>query len=349
MKKLIYLLFTVFAMNIIITTHLFASGTKEEKNTNELIIYSPNSEPLIHAVYTFGLEHGINVEIITMGTGQCAEHVVAEAENPKADVWYGGLNYTNGIKYAQYFEPYVAQNNNNLPKAYQNLTGCVTSYCLDGSAALLINKDVFKKLGLNPDSFKGYNDLLNPKLKGHITMGNPINSASAWAELTNMLLVMGKKPYDEEAWIWVEKLIKQLDGNILNSSSAIYTETLNGEYAVGISYEDPCLALLKDGATNVSIIYPCEGAVWLPAGAAILKGAKNMKNAKLFLDWLVSDEGQKEIAKSTARPVNSTINNTSDVILPFYKINVAYEHLAFCAEHKTEWQERWTKIIEQEK
>ena len=30
-------------------------------------------------------------------------------------------------------------------------------------------------------------------------MGNPAASSSAWAELTNMLLVMGDEPYDEKA------------------------------------------------------------------------------------------------------------------------------------------------------
>ncbi|MCR4626508.1 MAG: extracellular solute-binding protein [Treponema sp.] len=337
----------VFAVISAITmmAAVFAGGSKESKG-GDLVIYSPNSDALVDAAYAFGEQYGINVEVLSMGTGECAERVVSEAGNPQADVWYGGVNYANGIKYAQYFEPHVAKDNKKLPEAYQNQGGCVTRYCLDGSAALLINKDVFRQLGIDPASFKGYNDLLNPKLKGHIAMGNPAASSSAWAELTNMLLVMGQKPYDEAAWAWVEKFAAQLNGTILSSSSAIYKGTVNGEYAVGVSYEDPCVGLLKDGATNVELVYPSEGAVWLPAGAAALKGAKNMHNAKLFLDWLVSDDGQKEIAKSTARPVNPNINNTTPVMLPFSKINVAYEYLGFCAENKTAWQERWTKIVQ---
>ena len=49
----------------------------------------------------------------------------------------------------------MAKNDANLPEAYRNQGGVVTRYCLDGSAALLINEEVFKKLGLNPDNFKG--------------------------------------------------------------------------------------------------------------------------------------------------------------------------------------------------
>lgn len=345
MKKLTVVLL-VLAVAVAGVFAQSAAETNSGKVGGNLVIYSPNSDALVEAAYVFGETYGITVDVLSMGSGEVAERVVSEAGNPQADVWYGGVNFANGNKYASYFEPYVAAGNEKLPEAYQNQNGCVTRYCLDGSAALLINVDVFKQLGLNPDEFKGYNDLLRPELKGHIAMGNAASSSSAWAELTNMLLVMGEQPYDEAAWAWVEKFCAQLNGTILSSSSAIYKGTVNGEYAVGVSYEDPCVGLLENGATNVRLVYPTEGAVWLPAGAAILKGAKNMSNAKLFMDWLISDAGQAEIGKTTARPVNPAITNTSANMPAFATINVAYEDLAFCADHKTEWQSRFADIVQ---
>ena len=342
-KALVMLLIITLSVSFV-----FANGAKESSGVGggSLVIYSPNTDALANAAYVFGDKYGIDVTILSMGTGECLQRIVSETENPQADVMYGGVNYANGLNYAQYFEPYVAAGNDKLPEAYRNQNGCVTRYCLDGSAALLINIDVFKKLGLDPEEFKGYNDLLNPALKGHIAMGNPAASSSAWAELTNMLLVMGNEPYDEAAWAWVTEFIKQLNGTILSSSSAIYKGTVSGEYAVGVSYEDPCVGLLVDGATNVKLVYPEEGAVWLPAGAAIIKGAKNMANAKLFMDWLISDEGQNEVAKSTARPVNPEIRNTAPEMIPFSEINVAYEDLELCGKNKSAWQARWTEIFE---
>lgn len=340
MKKALMVLLTV-AMAL---TMVFANGSTESRGS--LVIYSPNSDTLTNAAYVFGDKYGIDITILSMGTGECLQRIVSEKDNPQADVMYGGVNFANGISYAPYFEQYTAAGNDLLPEAYRNQNGCVTRYCLDGSAALLINKDVFKKLGLDPEEFTGYKDLLNPALKGKIAMGNPAASSSAWAELTNMLLVMGDKPYDEKAWAWVAEFAKQLNGTILNSSSAIYKGTVNGEYAVGVSYEDPCVSLLVDGATNVKLVYPEEGAVWLPAGAAIIKGAKNMDNAKLFMDWLISDEGQNEIAKTTARPVNPTINNTAPEMTPFSQIHVVYEDLELCGNNKKAWQTRWSEIFE---
>ena len=176
-------------------------------------------------------------------------------------------------------------------------------------------------------------------------MGDPTASSSAMAELTNMLLVMGEKPYDEKSWEFVEKFIGQLNGTILSSSSQIYKATVDGEYAVGVSYEDPCVSLLEDGATNVKLVYPEEGAVWLPSGVAIVKNAPHMENAKKFIDFLISDEGQKLIAETTTRPVDISIKNVSKFVKPFNEIKVAYEDIPYCAEHRKEWQERWTNIL----
>ncbi|MBP5279009.1 MAG: extracellular solute-binding protein [Erysipelotrichaceae bacterium] len=312
-----------------------------------LVIYSPNSDMLIEAAETFGERYNVTVEVVSAGTGECLERISAEKDNPQADVMYGGMNYANSFNpdYVPLFEPYVAAGDDKLPVAYQNFNGITTHYCLDGSAALLVNVEEYEKLGLNIDDFDSYADLLQPELKGHIAMGDPANSSSAWAELTNMLLVMGDEAYDDKAWEWVGEFIKNLDGIQLSSSSAIYKGVVAGEYVVGVSYEDPCVSLLVDGATNVKLVYPSEGAVWLPAGVAIIKNAPNMDNAKLFLDWLISDEGQKEIAKTTARPVNPAIVNTAPEMTPFSQINVVYEDMELCGTNKKAWQAKWTEMF----
>ncbi len=351
MKKFFKLL-----MIALLACSLAACGGKSEEPSGgdeptvgggDLIIYSPNSDPLIEVAYTFGEKYGINVEVVSAGTGECLERISAEKDNPQGDVMYGGMNYANSYKeeYVPLFEQYVAAGDDKLPEAYQNFNGITTHYCLDGSAALLVNIEEYEKLGLNIDDFDSYADLLQPELKGKIAMGDPANSSSAWAELTNMLLVMGDEPYDEKAWEWVGEFIKNLDGVQLSSSSAIYKGTVQGEYVVGVSYEDPCVGLLVDGATNVRLVYPSEGAVWLPAGVAIIKNAPNMDNAKLFLDWLISDEGQNEVAKTTARPVNPAIANTAKEMTPFSQINVKYEDMALCGSNKGAWQTRWTEMF----
>ena len=319
----------------------------EGEESKSLVIYTPNSDSLVNSVIpAFEEKYGITVEVITAGTGECLTRIAAEKENPQADIQWGGMTPANYDNDPTLWEPYVSDNDKNLPEVYQNYKGAVSRYALDGSGALLLNLDVLNKLGIDPEEIKGYDDLLNPKLFGQIAMGDPAGSSSAWAELTNMLLVMGDEPYDEKAWEWVEKFIANLDGKILDSSSKIYKGTSAGEYAVGVSYEDPCVSLLVDGATNVKLVYPEEGAVWLPAGMAIVKNAPNMENAKLFIDFVQSEEGQKVIATTTARPVITSITNTAEEIIPFSEINVVYEDIELCTEKKSEWQQKWLDLVQ---
>lgn len=344
MKKLIALLLAVLMLFALTACN---GGEKEKPEDKVLVIYTPNSDKLINNVIpVFEEKTGIKVEVLPMGTGECIARIGSEKNNPYCDVLYGGATAANVDNNPDLFEEYVSPHDKSLPEAYQNYKGFSSHYGLDGSAAILLNLDVFKELGLNPDDFKGYNDLLWPELKGRIAMGNPAKSSSAWAELTNMLLVMGKEPYDEEAWKWVEKFAAQLDGKIIDSSSAIYKGTSAGEYAVGVSYEDPCVSLLVDGAKNVKIVYPEEGAVWLAAGASIVKNAPHLENAKKFIDFLLSEEGQKVIATTTLRPANINISNVAKQIIPFSEIKIAVEDVEFCAQHKTEWQERWLSLLQ---
>ena len=348
MKKIFALLLALLMLvSLTACSNKTASeGEEETVGGGELVIYSPNTDALIAVAETFGEKYGIEVQVVSAGTGECMERIAAEKDNPQADIMYGMDHKDSSDETLKpLFEEYTAKDDAKLPEAYQNFNGITTHYCLDGSAALLINTDEYAKLGLDVNEFKGYADLLRPELAGKIAMGDPANSSSAWAELTNMLLVMGNEPYDDAAWDWVGKFIANLDGIMLSSSSAIYKGVVAGEYVVGVSYEDPCVGLLVDGATNVKLVYPEEGAVWLPSGCAIIKNAPNMDNAKLFIDWIVSDEGQAEVAKTTARPVNPNISNTAPEMTPFADINVAYEDMALCGANKDAWKTKWTEMF----
>ena len=323
-----------------------ASQSSDAKGSGELVVYSPNSDSEIAAVIPqFEEKTGIKVIIQSMGTGDVLARLEAEKDNPQADVNWGAINMAFWKSQSDLYEQYTSPNDAKLPKEYQSPNGYFEYTKLSGSAALLLNKDVFKELGLDAEKFNSYEDLLEPKLKGHIAMGDPTNSSSAWAELTNMLLVKGEKPYDEKAWEWVQKFVDQLDGTILSSSSQIYKGTADGEYAVGVSYEDPCVSLLEDGAENLRVVYPSEGAVWLQAGVAIVKGAKHEENAKKFIDYLISEEGQEALKDTTIRPVMTSVENTSEFMPPFSKIKVAYEDIELVADKKEEWQKRWQEMV----
>ena len=96
---------------------------------------------------------------------------------------------------------------------------------------------------------------------------------------------------------------------------------------------------------DLSLVYPEEGAVWLPAGVAIVKNAPNMENAKLFVDYLLSEECQTALAETTIRGTITSIPQTNEAMKPFDEINVVYEDQQAVAEQQTSMLERWTDLL----
>lgn len=312
-------------------------GEEKQEGGGELVVYSPNSEGLLNATLPlFEEKYGVKVELIQAGTGELVKRIQSEKNDPYADVLFGGswslMNDNEDL-----WEPYVSANNDNVVEAYQNECGFITSNVLDGSV-LIVNKDLIGDIEIN-----GYEDLLNPELKGKIATADPANSSSAFAHLTNMLLAMGGYE-DEAAWEYVEKLFENVDGKICESSGSVYKGVADGEYVVGLSYEDPCAQLVKDGAP-VEIVYPAEGTVFLPASATIIKDARNMDNAKLFMDFILSEEVQNIWGETlTNRPVMKEAK-TSDFMTPLSDIYVIEEDIPYVSTHKQELVDHYTEIF----
>ncbi len=305
----------------------------------ELVICSPNSDGLLSIIPIFEEKTGIKVTVESLGTGDCMKRIAAEALDPTFDLMYGG-SLANYEANKDLFQDYVSPEDANLMKEYQNVRGFCTNYTIDGSV-LLVNTELLAELGVE---VKGYKDLLNPALKGKIATANPASSSSAFCQLTNMLLAMGG--YDsEEAWQYVKELFVNIDGKITSGSSAVYKGVVGGEYVVGLTYEDPCVTLVKDGAENIQIVYPVEGTVFLPAQIGIIKDCKNLDNAKAFVDFMLSEEAQKFLAENTtSRPIRP-VEYQNDTMVPLNDIFLIFEDSDYVIAHTDEFKEKIQDII----
>jgi len=341
MRKLIALVLTlVLAMTAV-------SALAEGK----LVIYTPNPDAEIqHILNPFIEKYGVEVELMSMGTGDCYTRLINEAEAPIADVMFGGVEPTWTHDYPNLFMTYVANGNDKLVEAYQNPDGMITNYILGGSCVLIVNEELEAELGLNITS---YADLLDPKLKGQIASADPNSSSSAFAHLSNILLAMGdgECPYESEAaWNYVAQLIEQLDGAYTSGSSAVYKGVTNGEYVVGLTYEVGAVGYIANGAQGVRAVYPTEGVCWTPVGSAIVNGAKNVETAKLFMDWLISDECQQGMAQaegSVLRGVRTDLFVANEFMPAFDTLHIKYEDSDYTSGNKQtildHWNDLWNK------
>jgi iron(III) transport system substrate-binding protein len=318
------------------TTGEEATTTEELQATDALVVYSPNSDNLLNAVIpVFEEMYGIKVEVISAGTGELFKRLEGEKNNPYADVVYGGA-YATFMVNKDLFQDYVSPNDANVMDMYKNTTGFISPYVLDGSV-ILVNKSLIGDIEI-----KGYRDLLNPELAGKIVSANPTASSSAYAHLTNMLNAIGNGDYEsQEAWDFVADLFAQTV--VIDSSSSVWKGVRDGEYTVGLSYEDPSVTLVRDGA-DVEVIYMEEGVVYLPAGAGIVKDAANLVNAQRFIDLILSEDIQNTFGTTlTNRPVMADVA-TPDYMTNISDINVIQEDMDYVYQNKEAIQEHFKEI-----
>lgn len=309
-----------------------ASGGGEEK---KLVLYSPATENQINAVVPlFEEKTGIEVEVITGGTGELLARVDAEGENPYADVIFGG-GESSYAEYSHVFQDYVSPEDANLIESARNTLGYCTNYYFD-SAILLVNTDLIGDVEVD-----GYMDLLNPELKGKISMPDPTASSSVMMHIETILTDFGGLTLEnEEGWDVVRELVANLDGKLASGSSAAWKAVADGEMVVALSYEEAGITLARDGAP-VEVVYPEEGTVFTPSTAGIVKNCAHLENAKLFIDFLLSQEVQNIFCNELdIRPVRDDVTYP-EYFRPATDVKTVVLDQAYVNEHKEEITDKY--------
>ena len=317
------------------------SGTQEDSGAQAaasgeeepvLVVYTARSEALNNAVIPeFEKDTGIKVEVVVAGTGELLKRAQSEKDNPLGDIfWVADQTMLPSSK--DLFMEYVSPEDSNMLEAFRNNTGYFTPAFADPTV-MIVNKDLKGDMKID-----GFEDLLNPELKGKIAFGDPVNSSSAFQSLLAMLYGMGKDgdPLSDQAWDYVDQFIANLDGKMCNSSSQVYKGVAEGEYVVGLTWEDPAANYVKEGAA-VEVVFPKEGAIFPGESVQILKGCKHPENAKKFVDYMLSEKIQNAVGSNlTVRPLRKDAT-LADYMTPQSEIKLFdnYDE-GWVAEHKVE-------------
>ena len=333
MKKLSAILLVLIAV-----AALCSFGTAPASAaSSELVIYCPHPltfiTPLVEA---FQKQSGIKTEVITAGSGELLKRVEAEQANPMGDIFWGGSLGTMKAK-VKLFENYKSANEGKVYKEFKNTEGPLTRFT-DIPSVLMVNTNLIGNIKVT-----GYADLLNPALKGKIAMADPGKSSSAFEHLVNMLWAMGKGD-PEKGWDYVDKFCANLDGKLLSGSSAVYKGVADGEYTVGLTFEEGGATYVANGAP-VKLVYMKEGVISRPDGIYIIKGAKHLDNAKKFIDFVTGKEAQSLItAKLHRRSVRKDVKPPVGLIAK-KKIHLIADNEEYTIAHKQQWIDKFKDIF----
>jgi len=151
----------------------------------------------------------------------------------------------------------------------------------------LYNEKVLQALKLPPP--KTWHELLNPIYRGQIVTTLPYASGTMHEAVEIILQGFG----EEEGWKYLRLLAAQL-ARFSTGSTDTTQLVCRGEVPIGLAQPQMnAMAARKDGFP-VRDLLP-EKTILVPEAVALLKNAPNEEVAKIFLDWLFSEDGQKHV------------------------------------------------------
>lgn len=229
----------------------------------------------------------IRVQWVRDSTGIVTARLLAEKENPQADVVWGlAASSLMLLDQQGMLEPYAPAGLDQIKRQFKSEKAPPTWVGVDAwMSAICFNTIEAEKNNLPKPA--SWFDLLKPEFKGQIVMPNPASSGTGFLTVSGWLQTMG----EEDAWAFMEKLNENIAA-YTHSGSKPCKQAAAGEHPLGISIEYTGASLKTKGAP-IAVILPEEGSGWDMEATAIMKGTKNIEAAKALADWAVTREANE--------------------------------------------------------
>ncbi|MDR3333884.1 MAG: ABC transporter substrate-binding protein [Treponema sp.] len=252
--------------------------------------YTTLEEPLAKALFEeFKKDTGITVNFVRLSGGEAVARMEAEAANPQASIWVGGVGLDHiTAKSKNLTIPYLSRFATNTRAEFKDPQNYWIGLYV-GPLTFVTNLDRAKALGLTPP--KTWADLLKPAYKGQIRMANPNISGTAYNVITTIRTLNN----GNEAAAF--EYLKNLDANIdqyARSGSAPGKSVATGEIPIAIGYAHDQVKLKAEGA-NVEISAPAEGTGYELASMSIIRGGKDQVPARRLYDWILSSKNAQKL------------------------------------------------------
>ena len=234
---------------------------------------------------------GIKVNFLRFSSGEALARVIAEKNNPKVDVLFGGPveTFAAGIK-ENIFESYKPPAFDKLPARFKSADGQWTAIA-DDPLVFMTNTKFLKEHGLQKPT--SWDDLLNPAYKDMLQMADARTSGTAVTRIFSILEVNGRD--ESKAFAYMKKL---------RANVQLYTKSGGGgTLPVGLGQAGGGIFFIVDALDtkakgyDVVISFPKEGIGTAAEGIALIKGAAHPAAAKKLIDWATSPAMQSLYVK----------------------------------------------------
>src|SRR6188768_2036977 len=258
---------------------LGATGAASAQTVNVICSVQADWCNLIQTVYA--KTTGLKVNMSLKGSGEALAQLIAERANPKTDVWFGGTG-----------DPHLQAAEQGLTLEYKSPTlpqlqewaqqqakqsGYKTVGIYSGPLGFGYNPELLAKKKIAVP--KTWADLTKPEYKGDIQVANPASSGTAYTMIATLVQLMG----EDKAYDYLKSLHKNVSAYSRSGTGPIKA-VARGETAVSISFVHDGPGEKMQGFP-VETITPSEGTGAEIGSMSIIKGARNLAQAKQFYEW----------------------------------------------------------------
>ena len=236
---------------------------------------------------------GVKVNIFQATTGKVMARLEAEQANPQADILISASwDTAEDLHNRGWLLPYQSQNAEKVP---DNLK--TSDYVAQGISALGI---VWNSKSGTPEP-KEWQDLTSADFKDKVTTPDPALSGASLDLLIGLQNGMG-----DEAW----KLFEQLKQNgmvVSGPNAQAVTPVMQGAKAAVFGAVDYVSYGNIAQGESLKVIFPASGTVIAPRPMMILKTTQHADDAKAFVDYVLSPEGQALVADAWLMPARTDV------------------------------------------
>ncbi|HEX9703519.1 MAG TPA: extracellular solute-binding protein, partial [Rhodospirillales bacterium] len=208
----------------------------------------------------------VEVKWVRDSTGIITSKLLAEKDNPRADiVWGHAATSLVFLANQGYFQGYAPKGLDKLDKRYYDNKNNPPLWVGQRTygAAVCYNRVEGKKKNLPiPASWQ---DLTKPVYKGSVIMPNPNSSGTGFLDVSSWLQLWG----EDKGWKFMDGLHQNIS-RYTHSGSAPCKLAAAGEIPIGISFAYRVVKSIEEGAP-LRLVLPSEGLGWEVEAFAIVR------------------------------------------------------------------------------
>lgn len=321
-----------------------SSSGAEGSDGGTLTIYTARDKGLAEAVVAdfeaANPDYTGKVEILTLGAQEALERVRAEKANPQGDIWWGGT----GQQMKQ------AAGDDVLSPAPEAVIDAVPEDLRDPSGLWVGEMQLAEVIFYNHDMLsedeapKDWDDLVAPEMADKVA----IRDVEASGTMRSIYSAMIDRQYDaagspDAGYDWLRKLDANTKVYAANPTDLYLRVTRQEAAASAWNLQDVMLQIENQNAPYTPVI-PASGAPMLVDGVAKIKNGPSSEAADAFLEFLFSEETQKNLSETYYQIPSIEMTETPAWLsdLDLVEMEVDWDRIG---QTESEWIGYWAENI----